>query len=52
MARRFPCLGMILLLTLLGAPACNSDSKPPSKAAAVNDPEGNAKPKPGGIRGG
>jgi hypothetical protein len=53
MARRFLCLGLVLLLTLLSAPGCSSsDSKPMSNKSTVPDPEGNAKPKPAGAKAG
>ena len=51
MARRFLCLGVVLLLTLLSIPACGSD-KNKNKAPAVHDPDGNYVPKSSGGKAG
>jgi hypothetical protein len=47
MVRRFLCLGAILLLLLLSAPAC---SKAKNTAPTVPDPDGNYVPNPGGAK--
>jgi hypothetical protein len=51
MCRLF-CLALVVPLLLLGVPACSGDNKPVNKAPTVPDPEGNAKPKPAGAKGG
>ena len=48
MVRRFLCLGVVLLLTLLSVPACSKENK--NKAPTVRDPDGNFVPKPGGAK--
>jgi hypothetical protein len=52
MVRRFLCLGVILLLIVLGVPACQRESTT-KKAVTVQDPDAGAKPNVvGGARGG
>jgi len=52
MLSRLLCIVLMTPLLLLGLPACSSESKPVIKAPTVPDPEGNAKPKPAGAKGG
>jgi hypothetical protein len=50
MARRFLCLGAILLLIVLSVPACGDRKK--NERPTVPDPDGNYVPKPGGAKAG